>query len=483
MRNFIFVIICMVIVGIPISVLSDTLWTRTFGGDGYDLGCEIHQTTDGGFIIVGTTESFGGGDYDAWLIKMDENGDEEWSQTYGSEHGEKGNSVQQTSDGGYIIVGSSLVGDYYGDNGLLLTKTDSLGNEEWCRTFDPEICRSGNGVQLTQQGGYLIGGTVDGERTWDNGSSNDMCLLRTDSHGVIRWSWIYGYADDGEWINSIQKTGDGGFIIAGGTQVYREGSHGLLIKTNGQGVVQWNRNMTACRSGKSAQQTRDRGYIYTGSTYDSDVVLVKADSTGEFIWSETIGGEGFHSGNEVHQINDGGFIIVGTTSSFGAGGNDVGLIKTDSTGEEEWSQAFGGNDRDQGISVKQTDNGGYIILGTTESFGAGGYDVWLIRIDDEVNETIESTYSTPTDYVLEEIYPNPFNSTTTIAIGLPSPSDLKLSVYNITGQEIAVLTNERYSSGYHQFTFNADDLSSGIYFIHANVPGKMNEVRKIVLVR
>ena len=158
------------------------------------------------------------------------------------------------------------------------------------------------------------------------------------------------------------------------------------------------------------------------------------------------------------------------------------LIKTDSAGNEEWNKITEGYVSGAGYSSHQTISGGYVITGWA-STPEEGTNVCLTRLAAEDNEIIESPTSSPTEFVLCEVYPNPFNSTTTLSVSLPVSSDLKLSVYNIVGQEVTVLTNGNYSEGYHQFTFNADGLSSGIYFIQATVPRKMSELRKVVLLR
>ncbi|MDP8206034.1 MAG: T9SS type A sorting domain-containing protein [Candidatus Electryonea clarkiae] len=486
MRCFSFIIICILIASIPILAQQpDTLWTQTFGGANSDGGRSIQQTDDGGYIITGYTESFGAGLWDVWLIKTDSTGDEEWTQTFGGTNNDLGNYVQQTDDNGYIIVGlTGSSGEGYED--VWLIKTDSNGDEEWNRTFGGEEWDEGYQVQQTNDGGYIIAGGTSSFVA----DSCEVWLIKTDSNGNEEWNQTFGgiYDDHGY---SVQQTNDGGYIINGSAESFGAGSSDMwLIKTDSNGDEVWNRTFggTDDEMGLNVQQTNDVGYIITGSTASFgaggfDVWLIKTDSTGNEEWSQTFGETGWELGFSVLETSDDGYIITGMTNSFGAGEFDLWLIKTGSNGDEEWSQTFGGAGSDEGRSIQQTDDGGYIITGSTSSFGAGDADVWLIRLDGEENEIVESTTHSPTLYVLEEVYPNPFNSTTTISIALPSPSDLKLSIYNITGQEIAVLANERYSVGHHQFSFNADELSTGIYFIHASVPGRLDQARKIVMIK
>jgi hypothetical protein len=313
---------------------GQTSWWRTYGGTNYDYGRSVQQTTDGGYIIAGTTFSFGAGQYDVYLIKTDAEGDTLWTRTYGGTGLDYGRSVQQTSDGGYIVAGDKE-SDGPERIEVYLIKTNASGDTLWTRT---------------------CGGT------------------NTDG----------GY--------SVQQTSDGGYIIAGRAESFGAGNGDVyLIKTNASGDTLWTRTCggTEYDLGYSVQQTTDGGYIITGYTYSFgagqyDVYLIKIDASGDTLWTRTYGGSGGDIGYSVQQTTDGGYIITGYTYSFGAGAPDsanVYLIKTSASGDTLWTRTCGGTNTDGGYSVQQTADGAYIVAGQTYSFGAGGYDVYLIKTD------------------------------------------------------------------------------------------------------
>ena len=189
----------------------------------------------------------------------------------------------------------------------------------------------------------------------------------------------------------VQQTSDGGYIIIGGQDLIS------LIKTDGNGIEQWSQTFAGGGNdqGFSVQQTTDGGYIITGYVDGNgqDVYLLKTDGNGAEEWSQTFGGTGGDLGRSVQQTTDGGYIITGHTYSFGIVGRDVYLIKTDGSGIEQWSQTFGGTSNDEGTSVQQTTDGGYIICGLTLS--VGNQDVYLIKTDGNGNATSTFNISTP----------------------------------------------------------------------------------------
>jgi hypothetical protein len=315
-------------------------------------------------------------------------------KTFGGRNPDWGRWVQQTTDGGYIITGTK--GSYntkYEE--VWLIKTDNLGNKMWDRTFGGTDYDLGECVQQTSDGGYIITGF-----TISFGSgSNDVWLIKTDNHGIEEWNKTFGGTSSDRGY-CVQQTTDDGYIITGVLNY-----HDLwLIKTDSTGNIIWNRSFGGNRVayGNCVQQTTDGGYIVTGglrlySADSGDVWLIKTDSTGNKTWDRTFGGTESDGGYCVRQTTDGGYIITGYTKSFGAGYFEVWLIKTDNVGNMMWNRTFGGKDFDLGECVQQTTDGGYIITGRTGSYDTYDLDVWLIKTDNAGNMIWNRTFG-GTDY-------------------------------------------------------------------------------------
>ena len=415
-------LILTLIITLPLTLWGQG-WEQTFGGSSSDWGISVQQTNDGGFIITGLTRSFGNGEDDVYLIKTDENGNEQWTKTFGGIDDESGYSIQITNDGGYIICGGTKS---FGNGGsdVYLIKTDENGNEQWSKTFGGEGYEIGSCVQQTNDGGYIISGSTG---SFGNGGS-DVYLIKTDGNGDSLWTRTFGGTSSEEG-NSIQQTTDEGYIIVGHTDSYGNGDMDIyLIKTDDNGNEEWSKTFGGIDKdrGYSVQQTQDGGYIITGWKQslenegfeeDYDIYLIKTDGNGNELWTNLFGEESINErGISVKQTNDNGFVIVGY-NDFDEVEEDIYFLKTDENGNEQWTQTFGGEGYEIGNSVQQTTDGGYIIVGLTDSYGNGDEDVYLIKT-------------------------NQFgNITSTFEIPLPKPDRKLEKTVNLIGQEIKSQTN------------------------------------------
>jgi hypothetical protein len=288
------------------------------------------QTIDGGYIIAGGTASFGAGSRDAWLIKTDANGNKEWSKTFGGTNFDSGESVQQTTDEGYIIIGRT---ESYGGgmSDVWLIKTDANGNKEWDRTFGGGHYDYGWSGEQTTDGGYIITGLTE-----SYGAHGDYWIIKTDDNGYKIWDETFGTAAYDS-AHSVRQTTDEGYIIAGFSNSYGAGWYDIwLIKMDCNGTKEWDKTFggTSGDTCGSVMQTIDGGYIISGGTYsygigNSDAWLIKADINGNEEWNKTFGGAYFDYAESVQQTTDGGYIITGRTDSYGSGDSDLWLIRID----------------------------------------------------------------------------------------------------------------------------------------------------------
>jgi len=318
---------------------SDTLpatspspsFCKAIGGPAREAGNSLIQTSDGGYAIAGYTSSFGAGNYDVYVVKLDATGNLQWTKTIGGPENEEGCSLIQTSDGGYAIAGETY-SFVAGDWDVYLVKLDAHGNLQWTKTIGGKEEDVGFSLIQTSDGGYAIAGKTE---SFGAGGA-DVYVVKLDANGNLQWTKTIG-GPKGDGGSSLIQTADGGYAIAGYTTSF------------GAGL--------------------------------SDAYLVKLDANGNLQWTKTIGGKDFEDGYSLIQTSDGGYVIAGYTRSFGAGGADVYVVKLDANGNLQWTKTIGGETYDSGSSLIQTSDGGYAIAGETYSFGAGGKDVYVVKLD------------------------------------------------------------------------------------------------------
>lgn len=369
-------------------------WSRVYGGAGNDGGKFILQTEDKGYVIVGYTDSFGVGDFDVYLLKMDVEGNLVWNKTYGGVYSDLGYSIKETSDGGFVIAGYTRSFGNKDDADVYLVKVDSEGNEIWGRTFGIQgnsiNNEEGYSVQQTSDGGFIIAGETNSSKR-EEYDLHDVYIVKTDSGGNLIWNKTYG-GDRDDRGYTVQETHDGNYIIVGETKSFGEPATAIyLIKIDSKGNEIWSRTFgdaAGDKRGYSVQETSDGGFIIAGMSWpleqeNPDFYLLKTDPNGNKIWSAGYTGpDGRWSrdwGRSVVETGDGGYIMVGETYSGIDRDQDILLVKTDSLGKLLWSRTCGGTDNEYGYSVLDTGDGGYIVAGSIKSSGDGEYDVYVAK--------------------------------------------------------------------------------------------------------
>ena len=369
------------IIFIPSGAAQST-FMRTYGGTGSDIAYTFQPTADGGYLIAGYTLSFGQGSRDVYVIRTDSLGNMLWSKTYGSTNTDYGWALDLTSDGGFI-VGAHSESFGLGSHDVYLLKCDAAGTLQWTQVYGGSSADGVYSLQETSDSGFIISSHTSSY----GAGQHEIYLIKTDSNGDTVWTRSYGGAG-GDYLRSVQQTADGGYITASETFSFGAGGADVyLVKTDSIGTMEWAKTYggTAADYGYSVRQTPDGGFITTGYTASDgagsfDVLLLKTDSLGNVEWARTYGSSGFDYGYEVRVLADGGFIVCGYSAIRDPAG-DVFLLRTDSLGVLLWSRSIGGAGADYGWSVEEMPDGGFAIAGYTSSFGAGGNDVFLIKTD------------------------------------------------------------------------------------------------------
>jgi PKD repeat protein len=396
-RCFYFVIFGVVLNCGLIAQSPDTLWTKTFGGEDLDCSRWVEQTSDNGYIIAGETRSYGSGDSDVLLIKTDEFGLTEWVTAIGGNDDDYGYCVQQTLDNGYIITGAK--GGYSSD--LYLIKTDSVGDTLWTKAFNrhggSEI---GYSIKQTEDEGYIITGQVNPHSRW----ATYVWLIKTDSNGNIDWQKDFGDLNGTCPAGySVQQTSDLGYILLGNQYNYeREVYDTWLIKTNNVGDSLWTKkfftNTINDDYGRSVLQTQDNGYIISGYSsapnYNTNIFLIKTDDNGVVEWDKTFTKFQKNECFSVQQTYDGGYFLTGQTYSVPSA-NFIYLVKTDIDGNLLWDKEIANSILNYVGNGIQTSDNSFIISGATNHEYPGDYaDAWLIKLDSEFKPEFSANTTT-----------------------------------------------------------------------------------------
>jgi|GEM_PF-1046717 len=387
--GFFLVLLCAEVPMQAMAWPSDSLWTRTYGGTSYDGAYSIDSTGDGGYVIAGYTRSFGAGNDDAYLLRIDASGDTLWTRTYGGTSYDEGLCVRSTSDGGFIVAGyTKSLGDSDGD--FYAVKTDSAGGILWVHTYGADKAEEACCVREVADHGYIFAGM-----SLSFGFTRNMYVVRTDSLGDTLWTRAYGTSNDYEDACCVEQTDDGGFIVAGSALSSYYGKTDMyLVRTDSLGDTLWTRRYpdsdTEQATCTSMHKTGDGGYVLAGFTAPApdtlnlkDFCLVKISEDGNVVWDHVFAGECEDCLTSVIGTADGGVVVAGHTNSFPAChyDDDVYVQRCGDEGCVFWYEAYGGVRDQQAYAIQETGSGDYIVVGQAYLGSSRRDDVYVLKVE------------------------------------------------------------------------------------------------------
>jgi len=356
-------------------------WRKTYGGVDYDEGLEVIKTSDGGYAFVGYSNSSGAGSYDVYVVKMNRDGVLEWEKTYGGSGDDRGVSIQETADSGFII-GAWTKSFGAGGRDFYLLKTNAGGILEWSNTFGGGNSDTAMSAIETFEGGYLIVGQT--------GAS--VYVVKTNCNGNEEWHETYPVGTNTySQANAIQQTSDGGYILAGHTGLGY--SNAFLIRIDSIGTSIWEKTISRNYRDTfySVQISDDGGYFMvgdSGGTFVRDLFVMKTDMTGNVEWERFFDKGNDDRGHSGVVTTDGGYIASGWTDNNGSGPYDMYVVKMNMNGVMEWEMNIGGDNEDRGRSIIESAPDVYVVGGFTHSYGAGSSDYYLVKLGYDIGNVL-----------------------------------------------------------------------------------------------
>lgn len=493
----------------------DIEWQKCFGSAEQESGFAVDQCSDGGYVMAGVVRYPGTSvtsNYDYQIIKIDVLGGLQWQKNLGGSSFDEAHSIQQCSDGGYIIAGNSYSnnGDVTGNHGYddyWIVKLDATGSLQWQKSFGGSYTDYAYSVRQCTDGGYIVAGlsnSINNDVTGHHGDSttSDAWVIKLDAAGEMQWEKSFGGSDN-DAARSVQQCSDGGYIIAGYSESNIGGNHGgngdfWIVKLDSVGTMQWQKcyggSMGECAN--SIYQCTDGGYIAAGYTYSrnlditdplggDDFWVIKINATGVLQWQKCLGGSGADFAYSVQQDIDGGYIVAGSSGSTdndvtnNLGGDDFWVVKLNNAGILQWQKSMGGSRSDSPRSIRQCTDGGYIVLGITKSSDidvtgfSGESDYWIVKLGPSPSTGPTNLIPVVAEEKKSIIYPNP-------AKGLLRLKQIgnKPQVYTIT--DIAGRIMKIVSVNPNNPIIDISTLSNGSYIL-LHIDGTQNIVNKFMV--
>lgn len=490
-------------------------WQNSLGGSQNDVGVSMDLYSGGGYITASQTNSNNydvvgnHGGYDIWVVKFTTSGAVEWKRCLGGTGEEYIGAIQQTTDGGYILTAStsSNVGDFSGNHGesdLWVVKLDATGQTTWQHVYGGSGVESARTIEQAADGGYYLAGSSasnDGDASGSHGSL-DFWVLRLDSMGEIQWQHMLG-GSGYDSLGGMRTTADGGCIVIGSVGDVADGdiTEGFggndiwVAKLDPFGELEWQRSYGGSNLdfGRDIALNSNGGYILAGATasMDHDVSVnhgsfdfwvVHINSTGEIEWEKTFGGSGDDEAVAICNTPDAGFALVGYTGSldgqvsgYHGGFHDAWGIKVNSIGDLIWEKSFGGSDVDHLLDVRPTSDGGFAMVGFSNSSDGdlttnhGESDLWFVKLGPDITGIAEQP-----NEAMFSVYPNPTVGTVHVTGNFQQGSSVSFSVLSAIGQTVLSQTYPAGTFGPgNAWSFDASALVPGVYLVRLLSEGQL----------
>ncbi len=450
-----------------------------YGGGGNDEARSIWQTTDGGYIVAGISGSYPSGNSDVFLLKIDSVGAIMWFKFPGGTNLQAGYSVQQTSDGGFIVAGLTDAGGFGGYDVYLL-KTDINGDSLWSKTYGGADWDFGYYVEETADNGFIIGGT-----TYSFGEGQQMYLIKTDATGDTTWTKTYG----GLGLESaacVRQTTDNGYILSGSTTSYGAGEKDVyLVKTDANGDTLWTKTFGDIKDdeGTFVEQTIDGGYVLSAirtnpTTNRNDENYIKTDGTGTQQWEQIFNSVVGDKSYVIHQRNDGTYVAAGAIDGLGGGLTDYFFLRMNGGGYPiGFVRTEGGEKNDILHSMQVANDQGLIMAGYSESYGEGLKQIYIVKTDSILSQLNDPVIIGINDKAANEIkngitvFPVPASDNLYVFINKSISAKLKaeivISLYDLTGK--LIFNKQLFPQTINgQIEFPVSGIQNGLYVLRIN---------------
>jgi uncharacterized delta-60 repeat protein len=362
----------------------ETNWQKAYGGGSRDKAYDVIALDDGGAMVAGMSQSYGKGRSDMLIVKLDKSGKSIWRSSYGGKKKDEAFALTKSSDGNFFAVGYSESFSESGDKDVYVVKFDTEGKRAWQKTYGGSESDIAKAVTAVGGGGILVAGYTD---SYGKGRE-DVYILYIDKDGKEIWSKAIGGKEEDK-AYDISLTADGGFVVVGSTASYGKGRDDFyILKFDGDGKLQWDKIYGGGESDvlHAVTPTRDGGFVVAGETksFDSkhkDIDIIKYSKNGKQVWHKIFGFDSKEWANDIIKITGGGYLLAGTTKSFGFGKFDFYLLEIDSKGSSVWANVFGGANKDVAHALVRKKDGKILVVGESESFGQGGYDFMMLELE------------------------------------------------------------------------------------------------------